>query len=302
MLQVKKEYRKFIRRHSWLPKCLRCSKTVTGSSGGSSGTSGVGAGANGGKDFGSHNTSSNPSAPTTDSSGLSPHAASNVGTTSPNNHSNLAAACNNTNLSINVNLNNLALRSPVGPHQLHLMTPSNHNRHPTHQGIQRPLIHQTKEKKNPRSKSLFCAFLFILYVSFWTTELTFISRAVTFLDSTLLVHGKKSVHQFLLLFLSRIFRFKTLFSRSLHLLNPYFSSFITPLCSRVLKNKDRLSNKKIFFFIFCTEYFEKNQRSMQFVHIDFRRNLQFLYIRKWFCSSYWKIQIGADFLVIFNVN
>lgn len=145
--QVKKEYRKFIRRHSWLPKCLRCSKTVTGSSGGSSGTSGVGAGANGGKDFGSHNTSSNPSAPTTDSSGLSPHAASNVGT-SPNNHSNLTAACNNTNLSINVNLNNLALRSPVGPHQLHLMTPSNHNRHPTHQGIQRPLIHQTK-KKNP---------------------------------------------------------------------------------------------------------------------------------------------------------
>ncbi|XP_051176110.1 latrophilin Cirl-like isoform X3 [Leptopilina boulardi] len=75
--KVKKEYRKFIRRHSWLPKCLRCSKTVTGSSGGSSGTSGVGAGANGGKDFGSHNTSSNPSAPTTDSSGLSPHAASN---------------------------------------------------------------------------------------------------------------------------------------------------------------------------------------------------------------------------------
>ncbi|XP_035725800.1 latrophilin Cirl-like isoform X2 [Vespa mandarinia] len=76
--KVRKEYRKFIRRHSWLPKCLRCSKTVTGSSG-SSGTSGggVGPGGNGGKEFASHNTSSNPSAPTTDSSGLSPHAASN---------------------------------------------------------------------------------------------------------------------------------------------------------------------------------------------------------------------------------
>ncbi|CAL7946106.1 unnamed protein product [Xylocopa violacea] len=75
--KVRKEYRKFVRGHSWLPKCLRCSKTVTGSSGGSSGTSGGAGGANGGKDFGSHNTSSNPSAPTTDSSGLSPHAASN---------------------------------------------------------------------------------------------------------------------------------------------------------------------------------------------------------------------------------
>ncbi|XP_043259222.1 latrophilin Cirl-like isoform X4 [Colletes gigas] len=75
--KVRKEYRKFVRRHSWLPKCLRCSKTVTGGSGGSSGTSGGAGGANGGKDFASHNTSSNPSAPTTDSSGLSPHTASN---------------------------------------------------------------------------------------------------------------------------------------------------------------------------------------------------------------------------------
>lgn len=149
IIQVRKEYRKFIRRHSWLPKCLRCSKTVTGSSG-SSGTSGggVGPGGNGGKEFASHNTSSNPSAPTTDSSGLSPHAASNVGTTTspPNNHNNLTAACNNTNLSINVNLNNLSLRSPVGAHQMHMMAPSNHNRHPTQQGIQTPLIHQTEKQ------------------------------------------------------------------------------------------------------------------------------------------------------------
>lgn len=148
LLQVRKEYRKFVRRHSWLPKCLRCSKTVTGGSAGSTGGSGGAAGANGGKDFASHNTSSNPSAPTTDSSGLSPHAATNVGTnvgaTSPNNHNNLTATCNNTNLSINVNLNNLSLRSPVGAHQMHMMAPSNHNRHPAQQGIQTPLIHQTE--------------------------------------------------------------------------------------------------------------------------------------------------------------
>ncbi|XP_029176788.1 latrophilin Cirl-like isoform X3 [Nylanderia fulva] len=75
--KVRKEYRKFVRRHSWLPKCLRCSKTVTGGSAGSTGGSGGPGGANGGKDFASHNTSSNPSAPTTDSSGLSPHAATN---------------------------------------------------------------------------------------------------------------------------------------------------------------------------------------------------------------------------------
>ncbi|XP_067206179.1 latrophilin Cirl-like isoform X6 [Linepithema humile] len=75
--KVRKEYRKFVRRHSWLPKCLRCSKTVTGGTAGSTGGSGGTGGANGGKDFASHNTSSNPSAPTTDSSGLSPHAATN---------------------------------------------------------------------------------------------------------------------------------------------------------------------------------------------------------------------------------
>ncbi|KAF7990078.1 hypothetical protein HCN44_009021 [Aphidius gifuensis] len=91
--KVRKEYRKFIRRHSWLPKCLRCSKTVTGSSSGSTGTSGGQQGVNGGKDYPSHNTSSNPSAPTTDSSGLSPHAASNYlmsgrGWTNNNNNNN----------------------------------------------------------------------------------------------------------------------------------------------------------------------------------------------------------------------
>lgn len=147
-----------MRRHSWLPKCLRCSKTVAGGSAGSTGGSGGTAGANGGKDFASHNTSSNPSAPTTDSSGLSPHAATNVGTNvgaaSPNNHNNLTAACNNTNLSINVNLNNLSLRSPVGAHQMHMMAPSNHNRHPTQQGIQTPLIHQTEIQMDNEARGL----------------------------------------------------------------------------------------------------------------------------------------------------
>lgn len=159
LLQVRKEYRKFVRRHSWLPKCLRCSKTVTGGTAGSTGGSGGTGGANGGKDFASHNTSSNPSAPTTDSSGLSPHAATNVGTNAsttspPNNHNNLTTTCNNTNLSINVNLNNLSLRSPVGAHQMHMMAPSNHNRHLTQQGIQMPLIHQTEMRITRRSRDI----------------------------------------------------------------------------------------------------------------------------------------------------
>ncbi|KAL3289919.1 hypothetical protein HHI36_023302 [Cryptolaemus montrouzieri] len=38
--KVRKEYRKFIRRHSWLPKCLRCSKPGAGASS-SSGSSGL---------------------------------------------------------------------------------------------------------------------------------------------------------------------------------------------------------------------------------------------------------------------
>ncbi|XP_017774015.1 PREDICTED: latrophilin Cirl isoform X3 [Nicrophorus vespilloides] len=69
--KVRKEYRKFIRNHSWLPKCLRCSKPNTSSSSGS-GSSGLGkegrtslyAGSNG-----------NPSAPSVDNV-LSPHGTS----------------------------------------------------------------------------------------------------------------------------------------------------------------------------------------------------------------------------------
>ncbi|PNF40244.1 hypothetical protein B7P43_G07072 [Cryptotermes secundus] len=62
--KVRKEYRKFIRRHSWLPKCLRCSKHSNGKERRSS----LYAGSNG-----------NPSAPnshSTDSSALSPHGTS----------------------------------------------------------------------------------------------------------------------------------------------------------------------------------------------------------------------------------
>ncbi|XP_020288544.1 latrophilin Cirl-like isoform X3 [Pseudomyrmex gracilis] len=71
--KVRNEYRKFVRDHPWVPKCLRSSMTaaLNGSADGSGGTGG----ANGGKDFVLHNTSSNPSAPTTDSSGASSHSA-----------------------------------------------------------------------------------------------------------------------------------------------------------------------------------------------------------------------------------
>ncbi|XP_063219842.1 latrophilin Cirl isoform X2 [Bacillus rossius redtenbacheri] len=64
--KVRKEYRKFIRRHSWLPKCLRCSKHANSKERHSS----VFMGSNG-----------NPSAPnshSTDSSALSPHGTSNI--------------------------------------------------------------------------------------------------------------------------------------------------------------------------------------------------------------------------------
>ncbi|XP_069693680.1 latrophilin Cirl isoform X4 [Periplaneta americana] len=64
--KVRKEYRKFIRRHSWLPKCLRCSKHSNGKERRSS----LYAGSNG-----------NPSAPnshSTDSSALSPHGTSYI--------------------------------------------------------------------------------------------------------------------------------------------------------------------------------------------------------------------------------
>ena len=153
-----------MRRHSWLPKCLRCSRSScsttgagSGTGSGASGTSAAAADANGAKDLTSHNTSSNPSAPGTESSGLSSHVNSNVGSgvvLQSNNHS-LRQVCaisniSNTNLSITQNLNNLPLSPPLalGPHQIHIVARNNHNRHsPNQQGIQIPLIHQTVNKK-----------------------------------------------------------------------------------------------------------------------------------------------------------
>ncbi|XP_046406445.1 latrophilin Cirl-like isoform X4 [Ischnura elegans] len=64
--KVRKEYRKFVRRNSWLPKCLQCSKNSSSKERRSS----FYAGSNG-----------NPSAPnshSTDSSALSPHGTSNI--------------------------------------------------------------------------------------------------------------------------------------------------------------------------------------------------------------------------------
>ncbi|KAG5891715.1 hypothetical protein JTB14_016098 [Gonioctena quinquepunctata] len=74
--KVRKEYRKFIRRHSWLPKCLRCSNPSTGP-GSSSGSSGMAkerrtslyGGSNG-------NPSGGTNSHSTDNSVLTPHGTS----------------------------------------------------------------------------------------------------------------------------------------------------------------------------------------------------------------------------------
>ncbi|XP_057667195.1 latrophilin Cirl isoform X5 [Diorhabda carinulata] len=76
--KVRKEYRKVIRRHSWLPQCLRCS-SPGGSSGSTSGSSGM-AKERGTSIYGGSN--GNPSAGTnshsTDNSVLTPHGTSNI--------------------------------------------------------------------------------------------------------------------------------------------------------------------------------------------------------------------------------
>ncbi|CAH1982600.1 unnamed protein product [Acanthoscelides obtectus] len=77
--KVRKEYRKFVRRHSWLPRCLRCSKLSGANS--STGSTGIAkerrtslhGGSNGNPSGGSNSHS-------TDNSVLSPHGTS-VGTT-----------------------------------------------------------------------------------------------------------------------------------------------------------------------------------------------------------------------------
>ncbi|XP_064215508.1 latrophilin Cirl isoform X7 [Tribolium castaneum] len=76
--KVRKEYRKFIRRHSWLPKCLRCSKPG-GGAGSSSGSSGLNKERRTSIYAGSNGNPSGTNSHSTDNSVLSPHGTS-VGT------------------------------------------------------------------------------------------------------------------------------------------------------------------------------------------------------------------------------
>lgn len=78
IIQVRKEYRKFIRKHSWLPKCLRCSKLGAGTTS-SSGSSGTGKERRTSLYAGSNGNPSGPNSHSTDNSVLSPHGTS-VGT------------------------------------------------------------------------------------------------------------------------------------------------------------------------------------------------------------------------------
>ncbi|XP_063929324.1 latrophilin Cirl isoform X4 [Zophobas morio] len=75
--KVRKEYRKFIRRHSWLPKCLRCSKP-SGGAGSSSGSSGLNKERRTSIYAGSNGNPSGTNSHSTDNSVLSPHATSNI--------------------------------------------------------------------------------------------------------------------------------------------------------------------------------------------------------------------------------
>ncbi|XP_050314725.1 latrophilin Cirl-like isoform X2 [Anthonomus grandis grandis] len=82
--KVRKEYRKFIRRHSWLPKCLRCSKSGSGAGSSSTGNTGscTTSGGVGGKErrpslYGSNgNPSAGTNSHSTDNSVLTPHGTS----------------------------------------------------------------------------------------------------------------------------------------------------------------------------------------------------------------------------------
>lgn len=76
---MRKEYRKFIRRNSWLPKCLGCSKPSPGT-GSSSGSSGLGKEHRTSMYGGSNGNPSGPNSHSTDNSVLTPHGTS-VGTT-----------------------------------------------------------------------------------------------------------------------------------------------------------------------------------------------------------------------------
>ncbi|GJQ78853.1 hypothetical protein Trydic_g8646, partial [Trypoxylus dichotomus] len=73
--KVKKEYQKFIRQHSWLPKCLRCSKP-NGGGGSSSDSAGIGKEKRTSFYGGWNGSQSGPNSHSTDNSVLSPHGTS----------------------------------------------------------------------------------------------------------------------------------------------------------------------------------------------------------------------------------
>ncbi|KAK9723171.1 GPCR proteolysis site, GPS, motif [Popillia japonica] len=75
--KVKKEYQKFIRQHSWLPKCLRCSKP-NGGGGSSSDSAGIGKEKRTSFYGGWNGNQSGPNSHSTDNSVLSPHGTSNI--------------------------------------------------------------------------------------------------------------------------------------------------------------------------------------------------------------------------------
>lgn len=75
---MRKEYRKFIRRHSWIPQCLKCSKPNTGN-GSSSGSSGLAKERRTSLYGGSNGNLSAPNLHNTENSALSSHGTS-VGT------------------------------------------------------------------------------------------------------------------------------------------------------------------------------------------------------------------------------
>ncbi|KAF5284108.1 hypothetical protein FQA39_LY17099 [Lamprigera yunnana] len=75
--KVRKEYRKFVRHHSWLPSCLHCSKPTNGPAS-SSGSSGLGKERRTSLYAGSNGNPSAPNSHSTDNSVLSPHGTSNI--------------------------------------------------------------------------------------------------------------------------------------------------------------------------------------------------------------------------------
>lgn len=115
--QVRKEYPRFIRKHSWLPKCLRCSKpnAAGGSSSGGGGSSGVG---KEGRTSLYPGSNGNPSAPP-DSSVLSQHGTS-VGTNNivSNNLNNVRPAVQSVQFLPRTELNN-ASTTTMNHNRLH---------------------------------------------------------------------------------------------------------------------------------------------------------------------------------------